>query len=97
MPLDQNQFALLKDVAGDASRAPHSMPGWYYADPKLFELEKTKVFAEGWVCAGHASEITKTGQYMTVTIGNENVVVLRDREKYPCLFQCVPTPWHGVG
>ena len=81
MPLDQDQFALLKDVAGDASRSPHSMPGWYYADPNLFELEKTKVFAEGWVCAGHASEITNTGQYMTVTIGNENVVVLRDREK----------------
>ena len=81
MPLDQDQFTLLKAVAGDLSRAPHSMPGWYYADPNLFELEKTKVFAEGWVCAGHASEITKTGQYMTVTIGNENVVVLRDREK----------------
>ena len=81
MPLDQDQHALLASVAGDDARAPHSMPGWYYADPSLFDLEKTKVFAEGWVCAGHASEITKPGEYMTVTIGNEPVVLLRDRQK----------------
>ena len=80
MPLDQDQFTLLKAVAGDLSRALIPCPGGIMPTPTCLNW-KTKVFAEGWVCAGHASEITKTGQYMTVTIGNENVVVLRDREK----------------
>lgn len=80
MPLDHEQLALLSAVAEEKDRQPHSMPGWYYADPALFEVEKNKVFAEGWVCTGHQSEIEKPGAYMTVTIGNENVVVLRDRE-----------------
>ena len=80
MSLDQEQRDLLFAIASDDHRSPHSMPGWYYADHQVFELEKTKVFAEGWVCVGHQSEISKTGQYMTVTIGDEPVVILRDRQ-----------------
>ena len=38
------------------TRAPHSMPGWYYNDPAMFEQEKSSLFADGWVCAGHASK-----------------------------------------
>ena len=80
MSLDQEQRDLLYSVASDDHRSPHSMPGWYYSDDQVFELEKTKVFAEGWVCVGHQSEIAKSGQYMTATIGDEAVVILRDRQ-----------------
>lgn len=80
MALDQDKIAYLNNIADDTKAAPHSMPGWYYADPDLFEREKVEIFAAGWVCAGHQSEIPKAGMYFTVMIGNEPIVVLRDRK-----------------
>ena len=77
--LDRSRIETLAAVAGDDSRAAHSMPGWYYNDPAMFEQEKSSLFADGWVCAGHASEIASPGQYMAVKIGDEPVVVVRDR------------------
>ena len=77
--LETSQADLLGTVAGGEDGAAHSMPGWYYRDAAMFEREKTEIFAKGWVCAGHASEVAQPGRYMTLTIGNEPVVVLRDR------------------
>ena len=81
MRLDQAQEDLFCAIANDENRTPHSMPGWYYSDQRLFELEKNKVFADGWVCVGHQSEISIIGQYVTATIGDEPIVILRDRQK----------------
>ena len=46
----------------------------------FFEAEKKRVFAAGWVAVGHASEIAKPGMYMTVTIGDEPVIIMRNRD-----------------
>jgi phenylpropionate dioxygenase-like ring-hydroxylating dioxygenase large terminal subunit len=80
MPLDTEKTSLLQSIARDETRPPHSMPGWYYNDPAFFAREKETVFRTGWVAAGHQSEITKPGAYFTLTIGDEPVVVLRDRD-----------------
>ena len=42
MRLDQAQEDLFCAIANDENRTPHSMPGWYYSDQRLFELKKTK-------------------------------------------------------
>ena len=81
MAMNSERLALFSAIAGDAARAPHSMPGWYYNDPVLFECEKQTLFYDEWVCAGHATELTSKGSYMTVTIGDEPVVILRDRRE----------------
>lgn len=80
MVFEQDRIDLLDSISADKDRAPHSMPGWYYADPSLFEREKKAVFESGWVTVGHASEISKPGMYMTVMIGDEPVIILRDRD-----------------
>ena len=80
MVMVSERLALFSAIADDPARAPHSMPGWYYNDADLFEQEKTDLFYAGWVCAGHASELASRGSFMTVTIGDEPVVILRDRE-----------------
>jgi len=80
MALDSEKASLLLSIAQDKDRAPHSMPGWYYADAAFFAREKETVFRQGWIAAGHQSEIPKPGQYFTVTIGDEPVVILRDQD-----------------
>lgn len=80
MALGAEKIKLLEAIVTDDKRNPHSMPGWYYTDADLFEAEKKSVFAAGWVAVGHVSEISKPGAYMTVTIGDEPVIILRDRD-----------------
>ncbi len=80
MPLDLEKISLLNDIAGDDTRTPHSMPGWYYGDAAVYEVEKTEIFSAGWVCVGHHTEILKAGMYITAMVGDEPVVVLRDRD-----------------
>ncbi|MGC6484625.1 MAG: aromatic ring-hydroxylating oxygenase subunit alpha [Candidatus Puniceispirillales bacterium] len=80
MALDAEKKHLLDTIVVDEARQPHTMPGWYYADQGVFECEKSSVFAEGWVAVGHGSEISKPGMYMTATIGDEPVIILRDRD-----------------
>lgn len=77
--LETSKADLLAAIAGGQDSAAHSMPGWYYRDAGLFEREKSDIFANGWVCTGHASEVSRPGRYMAMTIGDEPVVVLRDR------------------
>ena len=77
--LETSQADLLAAIADGKSGIAHSMPGWYYRDAALFEREKSEIFSKGWVCAGHASEVSRPGHYMALTIGDEPVVILRDR------------------
>lgn len=80
MSLDAEKTALLHSIMEEKNRNPHTMPGWYYTDASLFEVEKKSVFAAGWVAVGHVSEITRPGDYMTVTIGDEPVIIIRNRD-----------------
>lgn len=57
-----------------------TLPGRYYFDPAVYELEQEKIFSSMWVCAGRAGALAKPGAYQVVTIGKESVIVVRNRE-----------------
>lgn len=48
-----------------------------YTDPEVFDLEMKHLFANAWVYVGHASQVAKTGDYFTTTIGVEPIVMVR--------------------
>lgn len=80
MKLDAEKQKLFSSIASDNKLVPHTMPGWYYTDAPLFEAEKTAVFERNWVAVGHQSELPKQGNYFTVRIGDEPVIVLRSTD-----------------
>ena len=51
-----------------------------YTDPTTFELEKEKIFYRTWHCAGHASELTETGSYVTAQVVDEEILVVRGED-----------------
>jgi phenylpropionate dioxygenase-like ring-hydroxylating dioxygenase large terminal subunit len=58
-----------------------TLPGTYYYDPAIYELELEKIFSTMWVCAGRADTLPpKPGAYQVVTIGRESVIVVRNRD-----------------
>lgn len=57
-----------------------TLPGHYYFDPGIFDLEKRKVFHHSWQYVGHVSMLREPGSYITRSILDQNVVLLRDRQ-----------------
>ena len=48
-----------------------------YVDPEIFELEMERLWARTWIYVGHASQAPNPGDYITCTIANEPVLMVR--------------------
>lgn len=57
-----------------------SLPAWTYRSARFFELERRAVFRTAPQIVCHLSDIPEPGDYQTLDILGEHVVVLRDRE-----------------
>jgi 3-phenylpropionate/trans-cinnamate dioxygenase alpha subunit len=50
-----------------------------FSDPALYELEKQRVFGRSWLLLGHVSQLPKPGSFLRTYMGEESVLVTRDR------------------
>ncbi|WP_339226988.1 aromatic ring-hydroxylating dioxygenase subunit alpha [Oceanobacillus sp. FSL K6-2867] len=50
--------------------------GAYY-DTEYFNKELSNIWFKTWLCAGRVEEVPKTGDYITATIADENVIIIR--------------------
>ncbi|MBT9385354.1 Rieske 2Fe-2S domain-containing protein [Pseudooceanicola sp. CBS1P-1] len=57
-----------------------AMPVSVYTDPAFLAEEQEKIFAKSWICAGRADGLKNPGDYLTMEISGEPVIVLRDRD-----------------
>lgn len=71
--------ALHANVAVPFERA-HAMPKAVYTSDEFLALEQKHVFSADWLCAGRAESLAEPGDYLTMEIAGEPVIVLRDRD-----------------
>ncbi|HYT34965.1 MAG TPA: aromatic ring-hydroxylating dioxygenase subunit alpha [Ktedonobacteraceae bacterium] len=57
-----------------------TLPGRYYYEPAIYDLEQERIFSQMWVCVGRAEAISGSGAYQAVTIGRESIIVVRGRD-----------------
>ena len=48
-----------------------------YTDPGIFELEMERIFNTVWTYVGHESQVKKPGDYWTVQIGRQPMIMIR--------------------
>src|ERR1700758_4482336 len=48
-----------------------------YVDPEIFDLEMEHLFANSWIYVGHASQLSKPGDFITANIGRQPVMASR--------------------
>ena len=70
----------LAALAKTARPFPQAMtpPGIIYRDPAIFRHELTVVFERQWLCIGHQSRLEQSGDFSSVDIGSESIIVVRD-------------------
>ena len=55
-----------------------AMPKSVYTSAEFAALEERHIFAQDWLCAGRAESLPNRGDYLTMIIAGEPIIVLRD-------------------
>jgi Rieske 2Fe-2S family protein len=56
-----------------------TLPQRYFVSSEIFAKEQKIIFSTQWVCVGHQSQITKTGDYFTAEVASESLIIVRDK------------------
>ena len=99
--VDQDVLASLEASTVDVADARY-WPGWMYSSEEWFEYEKAAVYDRSWLCVGRADFLKRPGDYYTVTINDEPlIVVMGDDGVIRVLSSGVPAPrspaYRGAG
>jgi phenylpropionate dioxygenase-like ring-hydroxylating dioxygenase large terminal subunit len=54
-----------------------SLPGWVYHDPEYFRVEMARLIRPSWQIVCHANEVVNPGDWRTLEILGESVLVIR--------------------
>ncbi len=57
-----------------------TLPGHYYTDPGIFAAEQARIFESLWCCAVRSAELAGPGDFRTVQVGAESVLISRARD-----------------
>ncbi|MDE0532356.1 MAG: aromatic ring-hydroxylating dioxygenase subunit alpha [Albidovulum sp.] len=71
--LGENDFPFTSDAAES-----FTLPSKFYFGADIFEREKDAIFYKCWLYAGHASQVSRPGSYLTTRIHDQNVFVIRN-------------------
>ncbi|HKX54999.1 MAG TPA: aromatic ring-hydroxylating dioxygenase subunit alpha [Xanthomonadales bacterium] len=53
------------------------LPAHWYYEPEHFQREMRAIFQQQWICIGRTSDWPETGSYQVVTLGDQNILVVR--------------------
>lgn len=69
----------VEDTRKPLNEARH-VPGHYYTSQKFYDLEKERIFLQDWLPVARVEEVEKPGDFMTLRIVDEPLIVARDTD-----------------
>jgi len=66
-----------------------SLPGWAYTDPAVLDLEKREIFYKTWQYAGAVDSLARPGDYITVALIDQSIIIIRGQDGSLCGFHNV--------
>lgn len=80
---NENLFIFSQDnikATRDTFNKSFSLPPECYIDPLFFAYEKQHIFHKNWLCVGRVNQIPNIGDYFTIDLLNDPLVVVRDKK-----------------
>ena len=62
-----------------SAQGAKTLPGKYYTDQAIYELETRNIFSKKWLYVGRGGEIPRPGDYFLLETEGESIIILRDR------------------
>ena len=59
---------------------PRALPGWAYSHPEMTRLEYERVLKPSWQIICHVNSIPVPGDFITLDLGRDNVVAIRNSQ-----------------
>ena len=81
--LSDELLASLDASIQDVSRAA-TLPAALYTSPEVLAVEAETMFMKEWLCVGRAERIAHVGDWFTVTIVDEPIIVARNKNGDIC-------------
>ncbi len=78
--LSRSALSELRATVAVPFERAHAMPKSVYTSPEFLALEQQHIFAAEWLCAGRAEALPNPGDYLTMQIAGEPVIVLRGHD-----------------
>ncbi len=63
-------------IAADGSAVDRRL----FVEPSIYALEQERIFAKCWLYLGHESDLEGNGAFFTTTMGEDPVIVVRDKQ-----------------
>lgn len=55
----------------------YSLPGAFYSDERIYRSEIDRIWRKGWLFAGHSCEIPSPGDYFTMNVDGDSLIIMR--------------------
>jgi len=104
-PMSSPASSAIDELAASAAipfEQAHAMPCSVYTSDEFLDAEIEKVFGQDWFCAGRASSISEPGEYLTLELAGQPIMVIREKsgtiraQSNVCLHR-MSTLLHGRG
>ena len=63
-----------------ASGLSFSLPKHYYTAPEVFAAETERIFYRSWIFVGLLEDLSKAGDYVTCSVADQDLLVIRGRD-----------------
>ncbi|MGH9749488.1 MAG: aromatic ring-hydroxylating oxygenase subunit alpha [Candidatus Polarisedimenticolia bacterium] len=64
-----------------ATRLQPALPATYYTDPSILAREWERIFKRSWQYVGREDRLPEPGDHLTLEVGDESVLMVRDRDR----------------
>lgn len=97
--LDQELRSLVSQALETSSgelQDGRTLPPGAYTSQAFFDLEMKWIFRREWLCVGHVSQIPNTGDYFTLELLGEPLVIVRGKDRIRALSSVCRHRWATV-
>lgn len=75
--MEQDYTQLIELISNQKENFP--LDQQFYTDPSIYDIDLETFFYNQWIFVGHESQIKNTGDYFLFEIGNESIIIIRDK------------------